>query len=169
MASGQPYDELGRILAEGGDIALGVAISHGSSPARIALIVRRHMANATEAEIAAVTRLANQGVDAARKLQDMPGSETINPADIPVNTLLFGDTPDGRRALVSVDFSVNDTDRWYRIDIGVVDISNQDAMLESAREEAERRLTDSPKGFNVGSIDDVQEFNFRFNYVVRRF
>lgn len=169
MSSGQPYDELGRILAEGGEISLGIAISHGYSPARIALLVARKMAGATQEQLAEVEKLARQAIDAAEKLNQMRGPDKIDPSIFPLNERLFGDNPDGRRAFVSIDFRINDLPGKYRLDVGLADIGTLDQLLEHAREEAERRIGASPKAFGVSSLKDVASFTWSVTVAERRF
>lgn len=71
MSSDQPYNELGQILANGGDIALGLAISRGWSSGQIALLFASRFSPMRPEDERRLHTLAFAATEAAERINSM--------------------------------------------------------------------------------------------------
>lgn len=146
MSSDQPFNELGQILAEGGEIALGLAIARGWSGAQIALLFARRFDPMTEMDRQRLIGIANRAVVAASAINEMDPDAAIDLSLIPENPYLFGDEPSGRRGKVAGRFTVDEGQNWFDFRVDVADITNPAAMFEAAEETIKADWSKYPEG-----------------------
>lgn len=146
MANDQPFNELGQILANGGEIALGLAISRGWTSGQIALLFRRRFEPITEADRARLTEIANRAVAAAEEINSMGEGESIDPSIIPTNPYLFGDEPEGKRGRMVGRFSPDEGEHWFDVYADLADITDREEMLQAIQELAESNWIKYPEG-----------------------
>lgn len=170
MSSDQPFNELGQILAAGGEIALGLAISRGWTSGQIGLLFAKRFDPITEHDRARLFAIANAAVEAAATIQAMDPESPIDLETIPTNPFLFGDEPGGRRGSVAGRFMNEATGQWYDIRVDVADISNPQAMFDDAAELIRSNWSKYPEGttgaFGKGQLDQI---TIELHLVERRF
>lgn len=159
MSSDQPYNELGQILANGGEIALGLAISRGWSSSQIALLFAQRFEPISEIDRQRLIGLANRAVVAASEINDLDDDDIIPPDMIPTNPYLFGDEPGGRRGKIAGRWQDENTGQWYDFRMDVADITDKAAMLEQANEMARDNWNKYPEGkkggFGQGELEHI--------------
>lgn len=146
MSSEQPYNELGQILANGGEIALGLAISKGWTGSQIALLFARRFEPMRPEDRERLTGLANAALTAAAQISEMGPDDDIDPNTIPTNPYLFGSDPAGRRAKIAGRFTVDAGLNWFDYRHNVSDITNREQMLEEIQAAIESDWSKYPEG-----------------------
>ena len=164
----QPYDALGRILVNGGDIALASAIYAGNQGRVDALFGLWGLWGATPAQIAYVEAIAEQAVAAGETVMALPDDADIDPQTIPQNVLLFGSEPAGRRGLISGEFWLPSASHGFRVDLEVADFGNKRELLEQFMAEATRRIKDSPTAFGLKSDATEEEIETIATFLIRK-
>lgn len=150
MSSDQSFNELGQILSQGGDIALGMAIARGWSSQQIALLFSRRFEPMRPEDRDRLTSHANQMVEAAKRIGLQLPDEVVDPEGIPTNPYLFGDEPEGRRATLVGRFSPDDGGKWFNVYADLADITDQESMLQAIQELAEANWNKYPEGNTKG-------------------
>lgn len=150
MPSNQPYNELGQILAGGGDIALGLAISRGWTSTQIALLFARRFEPMRPGDRERLTALAERAVEAAGTIEGLDLSDPVDPSTIPTNPYLFGDEPDGRRAKLVGRFSPDDGINWFDVYADLADITDKEEMFQAIQDLAESNWNKYPEGGKGG-------------------
>jgi hypothetical protein len=146
MPGEQPYNELGQILASGGEIALGLAIAKGWTGSQIALLFARRFDPMRPEDRDRLIDLANRALQAASDISDMPPDADIDPSGIPTNPYLFGDDPSGRRAKVAGRFTVDEGVNWFDYRHDISDITNREQMLNEIQAAIEQDWSKYPEG-----------------------
>lgn len=146
MSSDQPFNELGQILASGGEIALGLAISRGWSDRQIALLFARRFEPMREEDRERLVTTANRMVEAARYLNDIGDDDEIQLGNVPINPYLFGINPGGARAKVAYRFSVDEGVNWFDGRIDAHDLSSKAALFDLIEEQINIDFAKYPEG-----------------------
>lgn len=168
-SDGKPFDPLGRILREGGDVALANAMSRGNQRQEILLLKKWRDWGASDSDISTVRGIAEQAVDAGRQLTEMDPNAEINFSIIPVNPLLFGDKGEGLRFYASTDYQLSSTGLWYRADFLMPDLYSPSDIITEMAGEAERRVDDSPQVFNDKAGNEVTIIGFAIQVIIGKF
>lgn len=150
MSSDQPYNELGQILANGGEIALGLAISRGWTSSQIALLFSRRFEPMRDDDRKRLVDVAERAVAAGNALNDLYPDGVIDPNAIPDNPYLFGDDPAGRRARMAGRFTVDEGATWFDFRIDVADIESKSELLYAAEELIRENWSKYPEGKTGG-------------------
>lgn len=156
MSTDNPYNSLGQILSEGGEIALGIALFHGWDSGKIAILLTKRLKVAPGTDTDALFALATEALNSGT----LAGSEDPNappdPFDIPVNGGLFGDAPEGRRLHWEAEYRFGTEGEWWRISgdesdlVPIGEIFDQIAGMATANETTYR--TKEGIAGDVGSI-----------------
>lgn len=144
---GTPFDALGRILSEGGDIQLANAISRGNDRQELLLLARWADWGVSDSDLATVRGIAEQAVRAGQELTAMDPNDPINFSIVPVNPLLFGGENQGLRFYTSTDFQLSSTGKWYRADFLFPDLYSTDAIHSEIAARAELMTDNYPRMF----------------------
>lgn len=169
MSTDNPYNSLGQILAEGGEIALGLAISRGWSDQKIAALFARRFEPMADADRNRLTSLANAAVSAADQINAAIDGGEIDPSALPINPSLFGADPGGRRAILITEFSPDEGATWFEARIDFADVPTVAELQAAIEQEAARRITDSPSAFGQTRGQEGPELQFRVTFGERRF
>lgn len=169
MSTDNPFNSLGQILAEGGEIALGLAIARGWSDSRISSLFARRFEPMEPDERQRLIDLASRAVRAAQDINELPPGSSIDPSLLPINPSLYGDDPSGRRAILITEFSPDEGGNWFEARIDFADIPTMADLMAAVEAEAARRITDSPSAFGQTRQAGVPELQFRVTFGERRF
>lgn len=145
--STQPYNELGQILAEGGEIALATAILNGWSDERIAVLFQRRFEPITDSDRAALWRLSEDMVSAGRYLRDLPLDAPIDKANIPVNSRLGDEDEMGAAEYYKGRVRVPGTEQWYDIGVFTGRADSLSDIVDEILRQAQEYMDISPEGF----------------------
>jgi len=157
MASGQPYDELGRILSEGGEIALGLAILQEMPTPGFLLFFNRRFGSLTPEQQDIVQQLAQEMIDSGQATGEIPSDVPLSLGDIPLNQFLFSGDLQGRRELITVEIDVPGLDRRFQMRLPFADIASLDEIRNAALEQARQRAIDSPQAVPFTEPDVTQD------------
>jgi len=155
MATDQPYNELGQILSEGGEIALGLAFARGQSDSQIAILFARRFEPIRNSDAARLRELAERGVAAGNDLNELGPGDPIDISGIPTVSELFGDDPEGRRFFFIVEVDISGDGEWRELRLELSDFTSQDQLRDEANELASLRSTKSPGKF--GAVNEEIE------------
>lgn len=169
MSTDQPYNSLGQILAQGGEIALGLAIAHGWSDSKISALFARRFEPMSVTDRNRLVDLANAAIAAADVVNNLGESDALQPGDLPINSALFGDDSGGRRALLITEFSTDEGGKWYETRLTFADIPTMDEIREAIQAEADRRIHDSPSAFGLVRGEEEPELLFRVTFGEAKF
>lgn len=149
MSMGSPFDPLGRMLSEQGEIAIGLGIIKGIGRAAMGLIFQRKFGEVSPEDQQRVIDLAQSMVDAGGTITEMPLNALLRPEDIPLNEWLFGGDLQGRRVFVVGRVSIPGVGFDIEARLPFEDIPTPEEMRAAFVEEAMRRIRESPKAFGV--------------------
>jgi len=169
MPSDQPFNELGQILANGGEIALGLAISRGWSSQQIALLFSRRFEPITPQDRQRLTSLAERAVAAAAAINEMEADNAIDLEDIPVNPYLFGDDPSGRRGKVAGRFTLDEGEHWFDFRHDTADIGSVSQMMADVEAGILSDLAKYPEGGGGKFGGNVEHLTIKLELTERRF
>lgn len=169
MSTDQPYNSLGQILSEGGEIALGLAIAHGWSEGKISALFARRFEPMSANDRNRLLEIASAAVSAADLVNNLGPNDSLVPGDLPITPELFGNDPEGRRALLITEFSTDDGGKWYETRLTFADIPTMEEIREAIAAEASRRIVDSPSAFGLNRGDPQPELLFRVTFGEARF
>lgn len=147
MATGQPFNELGQILSEGGEIALGLKIIEEDSRAGFLLFFNRRFQPIREEDAVALERFSESMVRAGENLQALPLDATIGTRDIPLNEFLFGGDLQGRRVLITGEVELEGLDNRIQIRLPFADIPTIQEIREAFLDRSRDIVTGSPEKF----------------------
>lgn len=166
---GQPFDGFGRILAEGGDIALANAVARGNTKQELLIISRWRERGFEERDIERVREFAGVSRDAARLIRAIDRHSEINRSSIPINPYLFGDDAEGLRYYASTDFQLSSTGLWYRGDFKLPDIYTPDDIISQIEAQATIMVGSYPVKFATADGSQVTVQDFAVQVLIGRF
>lgn len=169
MATDQPYNSLGQILSQGGEIALGLALAYGWSDQKIAALFARRFEPMSADDRDRLLGIATAAVNAADLVNAMDEGGAIGPGDLPVNPQLFGDESGGKRALLVTEFSPDQGANWYEVRLTFADLPSLQDIQDALQIEADRRIKDSPSAFSMKRGDEPEDLMFRVTLGEARF
>lgn len=169
MSMGNDFDAYGKMLSSGADMSLALQIAYGKDAASVLGKLQLHYGAINAEQSASMISLANNMLDSAVDLNALDPGTPLDPAGIPVNPMLFGDDPGGRRAVFSFEFQIIPGGKWYRLDIEAADFETPEQIRQRIIEEAERRVKQSPGAFGTHEEEEFEDLEIRNIANVRRF
>lgn len=169
MSSEQPYNSLGQILASGGEIALGLAMSHGVSPERIQALFARRFDPLQPNDRATLEQIARAGVAAGEMLSGLAPGESIPIHSIPINPNLFGDEPAGRRIKIIGEWQFPNSEQWIETRLEYPDLPTLDQILEDIINKGRQVGNRCHDKFGLPIDEPVDITNVRITFTERRF
>jgi hypothetical protein len=155
MSSGEA-DELGRILASGGEQSLGLAYFHSYPPDRIASMFAVKFAGLSDSERDSLEALARDGVAAGERITERGPSGTLNPDDIPTNPFLYGDDPEGNRVRIIGVVEFPETGALIRVYEDFEDLPGIADMFAALKEKAGGIGEAYPKKFGLTPGEPIE-------------
>lgn len=126
MSQGNAYNELGQILSKGAEIAVGLAIATGKTPAEVYLMINSRWPQLSKPEQDELYIIGQAGARSGQDMNDAISSGNFDIESIPVQPSLFGSSAAGRR-LAIVAFATSATTgetslvRFYAPDFSSLD------------------------------------------------
>lgn len=169
MSTDQPFDSLGRILSEGGEIALGLAIIRGWSDSQIIELFARRFSGLSSAETERLSSMANAAIRGARIANDLDPSDPFPLSSLPVNPELFGDEFSGKRSFFIGEVWNPMKEHWIEIRMEFPGVPTLNEVNEKLFGEARRRFGESPD--RLGTLPEEDDFQLqgRIIFQERRF
>lgn len=169
MAKYNPYDGLGRILAQGGDQAIALGLFQGRSDSDMQSLRERRFSDLSDTEFGTLAAFAASASAIGDEIDGFDWDQPIPLGRIPVNSALGGDEPDGKRTrwIGEVEFE-GGTKKvlvygWFP---GIPTPQELfDAIEEGGRDIGERY----PGKFGLSEDDEVNVIGVRIVYTARRF
>lgn len=103
MPDGKAYNSLGQILAHGGEIGLGIAISRGASQAQIAAVIQRRYPELPGSDAERLYEISLAGSQAGLYINSLSRDVNIPLEAVPIQPSLFGVDPLGRRLFIAAE------------------------------------------------------------------
>lgn len=169
MSTDNPYNELGQILAEGGEIALGLAIANGWTDSQLSALFARRFLPMRDEDREQLTGLAQAAVEAANIFNATDPQDRLNPADIPLNKWLPTERIGNNRLYWIGEFSFDAGESWFAVRGTSADITPGGEILSQIAEEATRRAGKSPAQFGVPSDEESPAPMVRMIFMERGF
>lgn len=169
MSSDQPYNSLGQILANGGEIALGLAISRGWTSGQIALLFARRFDPMAPDDRQRLIDLAERSVAAANAINAQQPGDDIDIEGVPINPYLFGDEPGGKRGKAVGRFSVDEGLHWFNFYHDTSDLSSPSQMFADAEAGIMADLAKYPEGGGSKFGGKVEHLIITLEVTERRF
>lgn len=173
MAKINPFDELGRIIAAGGEQeAMEFAGSVGGGQPLLIFIRGRHP-RLSENEVVILAELAEQGAAAGDAIERTPSDQVINLDAVPVNPILYGDEPDGRRIRVSVTATTatntHGTEATIAVNLDFPTMPTPEEIREEILKTIEMITRDYPERFGQDEMEDLEQIEITVNSAQRRY
>lgn len=169
MSTDQPYNSLGQILAEGGEIALGLAILRNWNSDQIAALFQRKFEPMRPEDRIRLTQLAQAAIAGAESSQNTPFGSPISLTDLPVNPELFGDDFSGKRSFYLTEVWNPFKDHWIEIRLEFAGVPTPEEIQDKMFAEARRRLNDSPEKLGKPKDAEIPPLQGRVLFQERRF
>ena len=171
MSSGgeQPYNSLGQIIAQGGEIALGLAIAHGWTSGQIALLFARRFEPMRDDDRERLVAIADRSFRAAYLLSNKPDDFGISLDDIPIIEGLYGGENEGRRIKVIGEWQFEEGGQWYetRLDFpDLISLNEMMAMIISHGRDVGERCRDK---FGFDKDEPITVKRWRITFTGRAF
>lgn len=169
MPKFNPYDSFGRILSEGGEQSLALAIYHGASDDDMAALRARRFASLSDDEFAALSAFAYAGLAAGRRAGVTPPDQQIPASELPVNSVMGGDDAEGQRTRYIGEVEFEESGKRVRVYGWFPGIPTNQELLD-AIEEAGRDLGERyPGKFGLSEGEPVGVSNVNVVFTARRF
>jgi len=169
MASINPYDELGRILASGGDFALANLMFSGATTEEIDKWRLVRFPDGTDDQWRQLREIAEQTRIAGERQLLLEYSDDEKRDITPVNDRLFGDEPGGRRSKFSFDVVNPDGKAIWSGTIDFPDWPTGDELEAAIRDQLRDQSDASPKAWRKAGGGDVAETTIQIIGASRRF
>lgn len=169
MAGENPYNELGQILASGGEVALGLALYHGWDSGKIALLIGKRLKVAPGSDQETLQALAEDAIASGEYLNSLQPGETIDPNKIAFNPSLFGDDPGGRRWRWEAEYRFGEGGDWWRLTSGEADFGQLNQVVDIIAGAAVQNENTYRAKEGVAGEQGSQPPEIRFTLAERRF
>lgn len=169
MSTINPYNELGQILATGGEIALAIGFSHGRSDMDTIAYIRTRFPPLPRDDEDFLVRLSKSMSEMDDVIKSFDPSMQLPVTSFPRNPLLFGDDWGGKRIAIGFDASIEGSDQTVQIRTSFPDVPTFEDLLRAAEEELERRIRKSPGEFAGMDEEKLDEIILHILYAERRF
>lgn len=130
MAESKQFNSLGQILAHGGEISLGLAISRGETAGQVFQTIATRWPDLSPQDRAELYGIANQGAAAGAYLNTLGPGEMPDLDLIPVNASLFGESSGGKRILFVADVTNPSTGETIGVREGFAVNDTLEAMIQ---------------------------------------
>lgn len=157
MSTDNPYNELGQILSEGGEIAVGLAIIQDTPLQNLLFLITRKFGGISDSNREQLIDFAQSMVDAGADIQGRSLDSILSPEDIPLNSWLFGGDLQGRRAFIVGEIEVSGLGFRIQARLPFEDIPTLEELRAAFQEEALRRLKESPDAFGIAAPDTLAD------------
>lgn len=169
MSTDEPYNELGQILSEGGEIALALAFAHGWSDSKIAALFARRFLPMRPDDQDRLRGLADAALQAGEAFNQTPPSERVSLDDIPLNPHLSPDRVGSDRVYWIGEFQFPGDQNWFQIRGSSPDNVPVGEILSEIADEATSRAGRSPQSFGVPTGGEPSAPEVRIIMMERRF
>lgn len=149
MSTDNPYNELGQILSEGGEIALALAFAHGWSDDKIAALFARRFLPMRQEDQDRLRNISQAALDAGEAFNQTPTGERVSLEDIPLNPNLDPDRVGSNRIFWIGEFQFPGDESWFQVRGTAADNLTVGEILADLAEEATNRVGRSPAAFGV--------------------
>lgn len=169
MPTLNPYNELGQILASGGEISVAIGFAHGKTRNDQLLYVRKRFAPLPEDDETYLLDYSESisGMDSI--IKGFAPHLPIPIALFPQNPFLFGDDFGGMRVAVGFDAFREGDDSAIQIRTSYADAPSFEEILRDAEQELERRKRASPGRFKGMDESDELGILIHILYAERRY
>lgn len=165
----QPYNSLGQILAKGGEIALGLALSGGWSEDRVRALFLRRFEPMTDADRGSLYEFAGRGVRAGELANSTAPEDQLPLSDIPINAALFDEDGGGNRVLVVVDYSFDGGATSFQVRLPFPDVPTAAEIAKAVGIEADELRERYPTMRGVAGTGDNPEVTINYKFMERSF
>jgi hypothetical protein len=169
MVDSRPFNSLGQILAQGGEIALARAIESGYSSQQIDALFDRRFNPVTQETRDELFALAEAGLAAGTAINELPPDQLIPLEMVPVNPDLFGDDSAGLRVFFLGRWRRSDSDRWFNVSGSLPDLTVYQDILDAILQAAGANINESPKKFGAEEASNPAELIGEVYMAERRF
>ena len=169
MASINPYDELGRILASGGDFALANLMFSGATAEEIDKWRLVRFPDGTDDQWRQLREIAEQTRIAGERQLRIDLSDDEKRDITPVNDQLFGDEAGGRRSKFSFEVTNDDGKSIWKGTIELPDWPAGGELEEAIREQLEKQSEKYKGAWQNAGGGDVSETTIQIIGASRRF
>lgn len=169
MSTDQPYNSLGQILAQGGEIALGLAIQHGWTDTQINQLFARRFEPMQPSDRQRLTDIARAAVANVGQIEDIGDDSAIPISSIPINPELFGEEYSGKRSLFVTEVWNPITGKWIQIRLDFPGIPSPQDIANAAADELRNRSRRSPGRGNIKGVEEEEDLQVRIVLQERRF
>jgi len=138
VASDQPYNELGQILAEGAEIALGLAIIRDISHEGFLLLMGRRVEPIRDIDRDELMLFVNRMIESGIAISDLPPGSELLAGMIPVNEFLYGGRAEGRRVKFVGEVQFEEGGQWVEVRVNFPDIPTIDELREELANKGRR-------------------------------
>ncbi len=149
MATDQPFNELGRILSTGGEIALGLAILQDLGSEGFLLFFNRRFAPISDTDRTALISLSESMIAGGEEIQKLQLGQDIDPKDIPINEWLFGQRLEGRRVLITGEVEFPGATHRIQVRMAFPDIPTMAEVREAFLAQGLTVTSSNPEGFGL--------------------
>lgn len=169
MSSDQPYNSLGQILSEGGEIALGLAIHRGWSDSQISALFARRFEPMQPADRARLIEIAKAGLAGAESLSNLDPSDTIPLGSVPIVPELFGDDFSGKRYSYVGEWFNPNTGKWIEVRGDFPSVPSPEDIATDIGDKANTRIKKSPEKFGLPGGTQFDDLEIRITTHYRKF
>jgi len=169
MSTGQPFNQYGQILAEGGDLFAAMKLERGYTEEQVvALMLDRFKTNDNDA-VLAIVLLAQLGRTAAQQLNAQGPNAPLSSVNIPINPYLYASGALGRRYRVIANYFYGDVDNAREVRVDMPDIIDWQEVYEAVGLEGQERAKGCHLDFGFDNPDNVPMPDLYFIYIVGAF
>lgn len=149
MSSDQPYNSLGQILSQGGEIAVGLSLLRGGDRGSVLLLIGRRFGPMQDADREALVDFSQRMIDAGATISESEYAGPIPPEAVPLNQYLFGGTTEGRRSIFTVEVEFPGAEGRVEMRLTFPDLPTQEELREAALGRGGDIVTQYPEKFGL--------------------
>lgn len=163
------YNELGQILAQGGEIPIGIAISLGYGRQRIGKLIERKFGAMLESDVAKLYGIAEAGANAGRLITEKGIQTPIDLADIPTNALWGESLHQGNRGIIVAEYSPAEEGSRIQTRFWIPDFNSIEQLFSDLKETLAKWQKQSPGAFGTVLKEYFPDFDISILFAERRF
>lgn len=173
LANANPFDELGRILSAGGERAAITEAMRGSGGSELLAFILGRYSRLSPEQAGQLAEHVTDSIAAAGIAREVNAAESLQLDTIPVNPLLYGNDPEGRRIRADVEAVVVDTatggERTIRLNVDFPTPPSMDEIREAVLSAIEEIFDQYPEKFGDWEAGDIDDVNLTLNALERRY